>query len=970
MVTYVNNLGLSEIATGDSAGNWGVLTNTSLELIGEALGYATEQSFGSDANATSAVDDGATSPVRSIYFKVTSAGSLTATRQLTITPDTIKRLMFIENATTGSQSITIKQGSGAGAAVTIPNGDTKAVILPGSGTGSIVLDAFASLSVVDLKVQDDLTVTGDLDVDGTTNLDAVDIDGAVQIDNTLSVGVNDTGYDVKFFGDTASAYMLWDASADDLILGGAAGLSVNSAALVTGILTTTAATVSNGGGQFNGAINVGVDGTGYDVKFFGDTATNGYMLWDQSTDDLILGSSSRLGIGTSSPSGALHVQSNNIGLYLTATAGTDNTYSILSSGTNGESLEFADVTSSRRMYLLNDEAHYFYTAGTEALRIDASGNIIIANSGGTLYTTTAGTSNFRAGVNAGNSIAAVGATNAGSYNTVVGDEAGTAITTAEFNTAVGFLSLDGNTTGDRNTAVGAGALGTMNVTDGSHTLNTAVGFNAGTSVSTGTHNTLIGGLAGDALTTGASNVAVGYGTLGLNVLGSKSTAIGVEALARQNPATAVDMFNVAIGIDAGYSVTTGVQNTLVGANAGDAITTGDQNVSMGMYSLSQNTASNKNVGLGYAALSAFNVTTDTDTYNVAVGSGAGAAVTSGIQNTLIGGLAGDALTDADFNIALGVNALSTDTLGSKSTALGYDALGVQNFTTATDSFNTAVGFEAGRLVTTGVQNTLIGGLAGDALTTGASNVAVGYNALSLDTAGKFNVAIGEGSLASQNNTGTDIFNTAVGYAAGNAVSSGTQNTFFGGSAGSNITTGTQNVYVGYSPSGSAVGNAREIVIGNGVGAGSNSARFITTGGSLSIAIDGSTTSWTAASDSRLKKDVTDSTVGLEFIKDLRPVTFKWNSKNAIADSLPQYDADSSDPVYGEGKAHHGFIAQEVKTVIDAHSDVVNGHNIWVEDPNGTQQVAPAALIPMLVKAVQEQNALIESLTARIAVLEG
>jgi hypothetical protein len=72
---------------------------------------------------------------------------------------------------------------------------------------------------------------------------AVDIDGATQIDATVTVGVDDTGYDVKFFGATAGAYMLWDESADDLILGGAAGLSVNSAALVTGVLTTTAATV-------------------------------------------------------------------------------------------------------------------------------------------------------------------------------------------------------------------------------------------------------------------------------------------------------------------------------------------------------------------------------------------------------------------------------------------------------------------------------------------------------------------------------------------------------------------------------------------------------------------------------------------------------------------------------------------------------------------------------------------------------
>jgi hypothetical protein len=60
-------------------------------------------------------------------------------------------------------------------------GDTKVVYSDGAGAGAAFFDAFASLSVVDLKVQDDLTVTGDIDVDGTTNLDVVDIDGAVDM---------------------------------------------------------------------------------------------------------------------------------------------------------------------------------------------------------------------------------------------------------------------------------------------------------------------------------------------------------------------------------------------------------------------------------------------------------------------------------------------------------------------------------------------------------------------------------------------------------------------------------------------------------------------------------------------------------------------------------------------------------------------------------------------------------------------
>jgi len=295
--TYVNDLRLNEMATGDASGSWGTNTNTNLELIGEALGFGTEAITTNADTHTSTIADGASDPIRAIFIKYT--GTLDSACTITIGPNTVNKFCFIHNATSGSQSIIISQGSGAN--VTIATGQTKGVYLDGGSGGAAVVDAFATLSVVDLNV------SGNLDVDGTANLDAVDIDGAVQIDNTVSVGVNDTGYDVKFFGDTASAFMLWDASADDLILGGAAGLSVNSAALVTGVLTTTAATVSNGGGQFNGAINVGVDDTGYDVKFFGATAS-AYMQWDASTDDLILGGVSRLGIGTTAPLSALHVQ--------------------------------------------------------------------------------------------------------------------------------------------------------------------------------------------------------------------------------------------------------------------------------------------------------------------------------------------------------------------------------------------------------------------------------------------------------------------------------------------------------------------------------------------------------------------------------------------------------------------------------------------------------------------------------------
>ena len=100
-----------------------------------------------------------------------------------------------------------------------------------ASTGNLVIGGELTAATLD--------ISGIIDVVGTTNLDAVDIDGAVQIDNTVTVGVNDTGYDVKFFGDAASAYMQWDASADDLILGGAAGLIVPDNKLTLGSTAVT-----------------------------------------------------------------------------------------------------------------------------------------------------------------------------------------------------------------------------------------------------------------------------------------------------------------------------------------------------------------------------------------------------------------------------------------------------------------------------------------------------------------------------------------------------------------------------------------------------------------------------------------------------------------------------------------------------------------------------------------------------------
>ena len=83
--------------------------------------------------------------------------------------------------------------------------------------------------------------------------------GATTATGTFTVGVDDTGHDVKFFGATASKYWLWDESADEVVA-------------VSDL-------------QQTGTITVGVDDTGHDVKFFGATASR-HMEWDESADQL------------------------------------------------------------------------------------------------------------------------------------------------------------------------------------------------------------------------------------------------------------------------------------------------------------------------------------------------------------------------------------------------------------------------------------------------------------------------------------------------------------------------------------------------------------------------------------------------------------------------------------------------------------------------------------------------------------
>ena len=291
MATYVNNLRLKEIATGDEAGTWGTSTNTNLELVGEGLGFGTEAITTNADTHASTVADGSADEARAMYIKYT--GTLDSACTITIGPNTLKRVHFIENGTSGSQNIIIKQGSGS--TVTIGPGDVKVVYLDGAGSGAAVNDAFASLSTVDLKVSDDLTVTDDASVGGdllvsgevqTANIGFTDGDNAITIADgggiTAAAGITSTAASNTFgatsFND-ANITNVGDIALDSLSADGSS-ISIASPVVING--STPTLTIGDAGEE--------------DTKLvFDGNAQDFYIGLDDSADDLLIGNGSTVG---------------------------------------------------------------------------------------------------------------------------------------------------------------------------------------------------------------------------------------------------------------------------------------------------------------------------------------------------------------------------------------------------------------------------------------------------------------------------------------------------------------------------------------------------------------------------------------------------------------------------------------------------------------------------------------------------
>ena len=139
MATFVNDLRLKEIATGDEAGTWGTSTNTNLELIGEAMGVGAE-AVANASTHTITMADGAADQFRSTFLRLTGGGQACT---VTLAPNTLSHTWIMRNET--AAVLTLTQGSGAN--VAIAAGQTKIVATDGLGSGAVVSVSYTHLTL-------------------------------------------------------------------------------------------------------------------------------------------------------------------------------------------------------------------------------------------------------------------------------------------------------------------------------------------------------------------------------------------------------------------------------------------------------------------------------------------------------------------------------------------------------------------------------------------------------------------------------------------------------------------------------------------------------------------------------------------------------------------------------------------------------------------------------------------------------
>jgi len=935
MATYVNDLRLKEIATGDESGTWGTSTNTNLELIGEALSFGTEAITTNADTHTTTVADGASDPGRAMYLKYT--GTLDSACTITIAPNTISRMQFIENGTSGSQNIIISQGSGAN--ITIPPGDTKAVYLDGAGSGAAVVDAFASLSVVDLKVQDDLTVTDDLivngdidlegsiDVNGTANLDVVDIDGAVDMASTLSV----SGTTTMTNASNATQLILQSTDADsssgpvlELFRNSSSPADNDATGLIYfygendasekiayGQIFTQMKDVTDGtedgsiefytlmGGASTSKLLINSTETVFnegsaDVDFRVESDGNTHMLFVDAGND-------RVGIGTSSPDSPLEIQA-------ATNSSSDTTYlKLFNAGENVGHIDFENGNGSLARITgtktgagasANDGILAFNTATdaslSEAMRIDSSGRLLINR------TSTTGSLSLESQAPSGFSVGS-GFHSASTQSTIEFKDTNT---TANYKVRIGSETDDmvlfaGGSERMRIDSSGNVGIGDTSP-DAALNIERSTNYvltNSGRAEN-GIH--IQSGSAGSGEYGGA--ISFTCGNLGsaavaaVNDGGSDNDSVGLAFITHSSSTGSVDAAEVARFDENGnFGIGTVSPTTRLDISPPDNTTANKITFSTGLVRANGN-------------------------------------------DVIAGGFDSEFVTrDGNVNTGAFIRVIDTNTNGSFPTTVRGGVLSfgtVDGITSSSADASEKMRIDSSGRV--GINRT-------PAITNsklevgGADNVPLINVEASGSTAG---IGIGSGHFQFYTGTTERMRITSTGRLLVGGTSDNSYVLNVNAAAGNkgihvdNISFNSDNGAFRTSPSGNTSYRA-------GV--------YLNSGGTTvgKIEVTSANTTYTTSSDYRLKENITTLENGLDRLNQLKPVKFNWIE---------------------DGKEEEGFIAHEVSEIF---SDAVVGEKDAVQD-NGKispQTMDYGRITPLLVKAIQEQQEQIEQLKTQIETLQ-
>jgi hypothetical protein len=380
-------------------------------------------------------------------------------------------------------------------------------------------------------------------------------------------------------------------------------------------------------------------------------------------------------------------------------------------------------------------------------------------------------------------------------------------------------------------------------------------------------------------------------------------------------------------------------NTAFGDTALGSNTSGTFNVAVGRYTMYDNTTGVNNAAFGRQTMQ---------------------SNTSGINNTAVGNLALFSGTTSSYNTAVGFESLRSNTTASNNTAVGYQA-GYTNTLSATNVFiGTAAGYTHNLGSAGSGYNTFVGPYTGYSVTTGKGNTFIGNLG-----------STGGGGCGYYVTTGSD--NTIIGgYTGQSAPISGTGSNYIVLSDGvgnpRQVIDSSGNLLVGQTSAPLALGASCQIANASGLGQfsggdGSLARTFsfgrdnVTTGafvftfnGSVISQIGAGTGIYTAVSDSRLKKNITPLTYGLNEILELNPVMYNMKTES------------------DDTKKHIGLLAQEVKSVIDESVDdltVLTEEMISAGAKEQYYGLDKSGLVPVLIKAIQELNAKVTALEAKL-----